>query len=104
MIVVGEWLASRDPAPPPELAARLAEIVGPSVCADGELPDALADLAQQLLAGLCEERQGALDLLAADALITYALEAAAEDCHGVEEAAGRVLGTISTALGRGGQT
>ena len=103
MIVVGEWLRTRDPAPPPELAARLAEIVGSSACGDAQLPDTLSDAAERVLAGLCEERSGALDLLAADALITYALEAAAEDCRNVEATAGRVLKTISMTLSRGGQ-
>ena len=104
MIVVGDWLASREPSPPPELSARLAEVVGTTVCADAaELPDVLAVASQRLLAGLCDDRSAALDLLAADALITYALEAAADNRADVEGAAGRVIAAISAAASRGGK-
>lgn len=73
------WLDAREKAPPPELreriAAALAEVTAETV------PGALAEAALACLRDTIaapEERASALDLLAADALLTYALEAAAE--------------------------
>ena len=52
---VGAWLAGREPAPPPALAEA------------------------RLLREAATTRESALDLLAADALVTYAFEAAADE-------------------------
>lgn len=78
---VGTWLALRVPAPPPSLAASIQRFL------DGV--DAGRGTAERLAAaGLAalgaalerpEERAGALDLLAADALLTYTFEAASEE-------------------------
>ena len=77
-----EWLKSRQPAPPPGLSARLSDIAGDRSCADlAELSATLVESAAMLLRGLGDGREAATDLLAADALLTYALEAAAEDCN-----------------------
>jgi hypothetical protein len=77
------WLARVDPAPPASLAARLAALLGDAPAADG--PEAVAqcvDGAERVVAGLlrdgCTDRNSALDLLAADALATYAFEFAAD--------------------------
>ncbi len=73
------WLATRRPAPPPALAARLGAVVTDAVL---PLPDHLAQLGREVLAGVTARpdagRELALDLLAADALVTYAFEAQAE--------------------------
>ncbi len=74
-----EWLDARAAPPPPELRARMAEALA-GVTAE-TVPGALAEGALSCLRETLaapEERASALDLLAADALLTYALEAAAE--------------------------
>ncbi|MDP9176850.1 MAG: hypothetical protein M3O61_04135 [Gemmatimonadota bacterium] len=83
-----DWLASRTPSPPPRLAARLAAAVPASASSDSNdtsqsLIAAAAAILHETLDQPGNERNGtaALDLLAADALITYAVEAAAEDCE-----------------------
>jgi hypothetical protein len=73
------WLEARRPPPPPELRARLEAAVDDAELA---LPDHLARLGEQLLARVVQRPEGgrelALDLLAADAFVTYAFEAQAE--------------------------
>lgn len=83
-----DWLASRTPSPPPRLAARLAAAVPASASSDSNdtprsLIAAAAGILRETVDQPSNERNGtaALDLLAADALITYAVEAAAEDCE-----------------------
>jgi hypothetical protein len=78
-----EWLARCEPPAPPALAARVAALLGDAPLADTE--DAVARCvaaAERVVAGLlreaCTDRASALDLLAADALATYAFELAGE--------------------------
>lgn len=84
MSTVGEWLASRDPAPPEALRERLHDALGVDLQRSGS-DTAAACLAagERLLAVVLasenEGRDNALDLLAADALVTYAFEAASEE-------------------------
>lgn len=79
-----DWLDSRRPAPPPTLRAHLDRRVPPASNGGGEgaLPDHLAaagrDLLERVLSHPAGGRDLALDLLAADALVTYAFEAQAE--------------------------
>src|SRR5207247_1333976 len=72
------WLNERRPAPPPGLRAHLEAAV---VDAPDPLPEHLARLGSDLLARVARHpaggREVALDLLAADAFVTYAFEAAA---------------------------
>lgn len=82
-MTVGEWLARRTPEPPPALRARLASALGPAADRDRtDATDVLLATANTLVRGLlggdATSRESALDLLAADALVTYAFEAAAE--------------------------
>ncbi len=73
------WLDARPEPAPPELRERMAEALA-GVTA-GTVPGALAEGALSCLQATMaapQERATALDLLAADALLTYALEAAAE--------------------------
>ena len=91
-MTIGEWLATRTPAPPPALAARVRELLGSTVDDDVTVAtDRLLDAAEQTVAALLREgrtgRESAGDLLAADALVTYALEAAGSDPSGVVEQA-----------------
>ncbi len=87
-----EWLARRRPAPPDTLRAHLAAAVTDRA---GALADHLALEGAALLARVTESpgsgRERALDLLAADAFVTYAFEAQAEsDVGGLALLAARI--------------
>jgi len=73
------WLATRRPAPPAALRAQIERAV---TDAKLPLPAHLADVGRKLLTKVASRPEGgrelALDLLAADAFITYAFEAQAE--------------------------
>ena len=73
-----DWLAARIPRPPDELSSALILAVGDTACTESDIAPALIANAKQLLSTVGTDRAAALDLLAADALITYAMEAAAE--------------------------
>ncbi|HEY7233481.1 MAG TPA: hypothetical protein VH539_04985 [Gemmatimonadaceae bacterium] len=86
------WLQSRTPAPPAELMARVVEALGERATADASrASSACLDAAAALLSRLLEPeaigRDRAIELLAADALVTYAFESAAVDVEGVDERA-----------------
>ncbi|HEY6061503.1 MAG TPA: hypothetical protein VIV10_13010 [Gemmatimonadales bacterium] len=98
-MTVPDWLDSRRPAPPPTLRAHLDRRVPPASRASGEsaLPEHLAAAGRALLERVLSHpaagRDLALDLLAADALVTYAFEAQAEADPGrLVELARRVAG------------
>jgi hypothetical protein len=73
------WLDTRRPAPPAALRAQIERAV---TDAKLPLPAHLADVGRRLLTKVASRPEGgrelALDLLAADAFITYAFEAQAE--------------------------
>jgi hypothetical protein len=74
-----DWLDSRSPRPPAALSERLAELTAGIACDDeGEIPALLIGKACEVLTRIEGDRGAATDLLAADALITYAMEAAAD--------------------------
>ena len=78
------WLASRQPPAPDALQARLAVLVDAHPEWEGvPLPDAMLaageELLQAVIAAPSKDRRSALDLLAADACVTYAFEAAADE-------------------------
>jgi hypothetical protein len=78
---VVEWLGEREPAPPDALLLRLREALGADAGRDaGDAAAACLAAGERLLARVLHEgeasRDHALDLLAADALVTYAFEAA----------------------------
>ncbi|HYK09535.1 MAG TPA: hypothetical protein VEV39_01920 [Gemmatimonadales bacterium] len=86
------WLSGRKPAAPAALAVRLADAVGNEA---GAPPSTLAFLGDHLLgrvaAATTQDRRQALDLLAADALVTYAFEAQAEaDVRGLTSLAEKI--------------
>ena len=104
MIDAAGWLATRTPAPPPELAERIGAIAGTRSCSDvTELAGFLVAEAESLLENLRDDRSSAFDLLIADALITYAMEAAALDHDRFDDTASRAMEVISTVARRGGQ-
>jgi hypothetical protein len=90
-----EWLDRRTPRPPERLCARIdAALVSAGSVNDVDIARALGDAAADILSTLAARsrptlqadptresglRDEALDLLAADALVTYAIEAAAEN-------------------------
>jgi hypothetical protein len=81
------WLDARRPAPPATLRARLEQVVA-GTAPRAPLPAYLAEVGGTLLDGVAARPAGgrelALDLLAADAFVTYAFEAQAEsDVGGV---------------------
>ena len=95
---VTAWLRGRTPVPPPQLAARIdaltARIADRDPSADAFLDAAEAAMGTLLRDG-CLTRESALDLLAVDALVTYAFEAAADEAGQLDDRAGRALARIS---------
>jgi hypothetical protein len=83
-MTVAEWIATRAPAPPAPLVGRVLVALGESGDDDAAFaPERCLDAAERVVGGLLREgrtgRESAGDLLAADALVTYAFEAASED-------------------------
>jgi hypothetical protein len=105
---VGAWLAEREPAPPPALAGRLRELLGAAALASDarEAPEVLLRAGEAVLGRLLHEaastRESALDLLAADALVTYAFEAASAQPGTLEARAGRAMAEIARVAGQAG--
>ena len=95
---VSAWLRGRAPVPPPQLVARIdaltATIADRDASADAFLEAAEAAMGTVLRDG-CLTRQSALDLLAVDALVTYAFEAAADEADQLENRAVRALARIA---------
>ena len=89
-----DWLAHREPSPPRVLRERVEALALAVPEREGDPAGTLLDAAAAALAGLAtrpaEDRATALDLLAVDALVTYALEWTAEapdDLPGLSERA-----------------
>jgi hypothetical protein len=80
-VTAATWIAGRQPEPPASLASHLRTLVAAN--AEPDVPAALLSIAlrelELLLATADTSRGTAVDLLAVDALITYAFEAAAAD-------------------------
>jgi hypothetical protein len=78
------WIASRIPAPPERIAGRVREMLAAHPPWEAlPLAEALVSAAETLLDDVLAAREGgardaALDLLAADACVTWAFEAAAD--------------------------
>ena len=93
------WLEARRPVPPDALRGRLAAAVSDAELAPlVPLPDQLAVLGRRVLGRVACRPDGgrelALELLAADAFITYAFEAQAEaDAAGLAALAERIAGS-----------
>lgn len=90
MTELRDWVAGRTPSRPEALPLPLAD--GDGLVLDRLVDHALGEL-DVALAGT-GERRGAFDLLAADALVTYACERAAEE-DDPEEALLRVLRRVA---------
>lgn len=75
------WLAAREPVVPAPLLEHTIGILRSAQIAEDAMPELFARsalVALQRAAGLGDDRTAAADLLAADALLTWAFEAAAE--------------------------
>lgn len=82
-MTVGEWVASRAAGVPPHLLARVNDALGDARDQPAaQAPELCVAAAERVVGGmLADDRTGrdsALALLAADALVTFAFEAAAE--------------------------
>lgn len=82
-MTVGEWLDARTASAPPHLATEVQRAVAEDLQADvAEAPERLVAAAERVVSRLLQAdrtgRDSALALLAADALVTYAFEAAAD--------------------------
>jgi hypothetical protein len=100
-VTVGGWLGARTVVAPPALAARVREALGEHWSDDASATHAVCEAAAErvlasLLAARETGRETALDLLAADALVTYAFEHAAELPDGLEARASAVMLRIAT--------
>ena len=99
-----DWLAHREPSPPRVLRERVEELA----LAVPELPDdpagSLMAAAEAALARLTrrspEDRATALDLLAVDALVTYAMEFAARTPDELPSVSERAMARLSGAESR----
>jgi hypothetical protein len=75
-----DWLSSRDPAPPKELATAMREAVeGKENPTATEILESAERLLDRVLRTDCETRASALDLLTVDALMTHALQVSNDD-------------------------
>lgn len=100
-MTVGEWLVAREAGVPAQLAAHVREALGDSLRADAsELPERCVDAAERLVATLlgaeAARREAALPLLAADALVTYAFEAAAANPERIRARATAAMRLLAT--------
>lgn len=100
MTPAGEWVAAHGEQPPAALRARLdAILIGGAAGGHAPVSDALLHAGQSLLATIlgsgCTQRDAALDLLTADALVTYAFEAAADDPASLDAHAVAAMRAIS---------
>ena len=71
------------------MSGRLREIVADTAVDENEIPSALLEKAVEVLETVGSDRDAAIDLLAVDALITYAMEASAELDHDVADFSSR---------------
>jgi hypothetical protein len=96
---VAAWLHARSPEPPSQLRARIDEMLASGGAVDGSPADALLGTAVSAMTELLRDggltRESALDLLAVDALVTYAFEAAAEDSETLDARTTHALARIA---------
>ena len=98
------WLQSRAPAPPDAMLARVVAALGRRADEDAARASALCleaavDRLEQLLAQDPIGRDSAFDLLAVDALVTYAFEAAASDVDQLDERAKSAMRRLGALAG-----
>lgn len=89
---IAEWLDAREPSPPERLSGRIRAELAASASLDSTLdPGLLAEAGIAIVHAIghtgSSDRSTALDLLAADALVTYAFEASAESVRAARDTA-----------------
>ena len=99
-MTLADWLATRTPRPPAALCARMDAVLGNDLSQPAERAAALClaageRLSAELLRNNFTTRESALDLLTADALVTYAFEAAANAPDGVAALAADAMRRIA---------
>jgi hypothetical protein len=104
-MTVLDWLQSRTPVPPTAMMARVVEALGSR--GDKDASDAhivclaaAAVLLERLLAEDALGRDSAIDLLAADALVTYAFESAAVDTEMLDDRAATAMARLGALTDR----
>jgi len=95
------WLRGREPAPPEALAGKLSQCVASApdaVFAGGSIAEIAGRLGIETLRAVVRRQRvahdGAMDLLAADAFVTYAFEAASEEGEEVTGLVHRLLAEV----------
>lgn len=97
----GAWVAARAEQPPMALRARLDAILDTTDAAALSAPVASAllregeSLLRTILGSGSTQRDAALDLLTADALVTYAFEAAADTPASLDDQAAMAMRAIA---------
>jgi len=99
----GAWVAAHTEQPPAALRARLDAMLSTGQGdAGAPVSTALLDAGQMLLGSILAsgstQRDAALDLLTADALVTYAFEAAADDPASLDAQAARAMRAIAAVV------
>ena len=94
------WLAARSPVPPLAIAQRMRDVLGSRLTAPvSDVADVFLSAGEGLVSLLLIKgrttRETALDLLCADAFVTYAFEAASADPDRVQGRAERAMARIS---------
>ena len=107
-MTVNEWLKQRRPRPPAALVHALQLAVGVSGNEeDADTVNACLSAGEQLVMNLlarnCTQRDSALELLTADALVTYAFEAAAEYPSTLVKRGNDAMRRIARLAGNGSQ-
>ena len=105
-MTVGDWIRTRSPAPPPDLAAQVLGSLGSRADEDASRAaecclDAAIGLLERLLASDPLDRSEASALLAADALVTYAFEAAADTPDRLDHRAAEAMVRLAALAGDG---
>ena len=94
-----DWLAHREPSPPRVLRERVEALALAVPDRESDPAGTLLDAAEAALAGLAmrpaDDRATALDLLAVDALVTYALEWTAGNPDDIPRLSERALARLS---------
>lgn len=107
-----EWITTREPRPPAALVARMGRALGENgaqgessvssqlltaaagILARSDSSSASEPVVMNATGPRASVRSAAVDLLAADALITYAMEYASGDCGSVEAVADGAMRAI----------
>jgi hypothetical protein len=103
-VTLGDWLRSREPAPPPALAARIQELTKEWLSVEDGFASVLVDAGVASLGRVLSAHPGgrevALDLLATDAIVTYAFEAAANTPDELDELGAAALARLGGVASR----